>query len=195
MARTATPGRQDAILDAALYLFAKKGYSGTTMADIAKQARVATGTLYLYFGDKEQVLTSCAMRFHHNHLQEVKSLLEDDTSASYKLETYLLSRFHQWKSETRGAKSGTDLALAMLRISPEITKKEQALWSKTLKDILQLGAKEKKFFFSNLKDELRIFHFNLVAYFPLPGAEHPLRASEEDLVKMIHWFCRKWSSK
>jgi AcrR family transcriptional regulator len=43
------------ILDAALSMFAEKGYAGTRMDEIAKRAGVTKGTIYLYFENKEAV--------------------------------------------------------------------------------------------------------------------------------------------
>ena len=44
--------RRDAILAAARKVFARKGYEGATMADIAREAGVAAGTVYLYYASK-----------------------------------------------------------------------------------------------------------------------------------------------
>src|ERR1700759_3068260 len=46
------------ILDAALKVFAEKGYAGTRMDDIARRAGVTKGTIYLYFESKEAVFKS-----------------------------------------------------------------------------------------------------------------------------------------
>jgi AcrR family transcriptional regulator len=43
------------ILDAALKVFAEKGFAGARMDDIAKRAGVTKGTIYLYFENKEAV--------------------------------------------------------------------------------------------------------------------------------------------
>lgn len=43
------------LLDAALALFAEKGFAAARMEDIAAHAGVAKGTLYLYFSSKEAV--------------------------------------------------------------------------------------------------------------------------------------------
>jgi AcrR family transcriptional regulator len=40
------------IIDAAARVFARKGYAGTVMADIAEEARIGKGTLYEYFSSK-----------------------------------------------------------------------------------------------------------------------------------------------
>ena len=45
--------RRRAILAAALTVFARHGFAGARLDDVARQAGVAKGTLYLYFADKE----------------------------------------------------------------------------------------------------------------------------------------------
>jgi AcrR family transcriptional regulator len=44
------------ILDAALAMFAQRGYHGTSVPDVAAAAAVSTGTLYHYFEHKEQLV-------------------------------------------------------------------------------------------------------------------------------------------
>jgi AcrR family transcriptional regulator len=46
------------MLEAALSLFAEKGYNSTSMDSIAKQAKVSKGNLYNYFKNKEALLES-----------------------------------------------------------------------------------------------------------------------------------------
>ena len=47
--------RRQAIIDAALVEFAAKGFAAARLEDIAAQAGVGKGTIYLYFADKEQL--------------------------------------------------------------------------------------------------------------------------------------------
>ena len=53
--KAATAYRRLAILKAARTVFARQGYSSTVVEDIAKQAEIGKGTLYLYFRSKEQI--------------------------------------------------------------------------------------------------------------------------------------------
>lgn len=53
--------KRRAILDAARELFTKKGYEETTIADIARAAHIAVGTVYLYFRNKHDVYTAVAL--------------------------------------------------------------------------------------------------------------------------------------
>jgi AcrR family transcriptional regulator len=49
------------IMQAALKIFSKKGYSPTALEEIAQEAGIAKGTLYLYFKDKEDLISSTLM--------------------------------------------------------------------------------------------------------------------------------------
>ena len=55
--KKARPGE---ILDAALKVFAEKGFAATRMEDIAQVAGVTKGTIYLYFPGKEEVFKTLA---------------------------------------------------------------------------------------------------------------------------------------
>src|SRR5438874_9139399 len=50
--------RRRTILRAAIEVFAKKGYHGCRIADVAREANVAYGLVYHYFKNKEELLES-----------------------------------------------------------------------------------------------------------------------------------------
>jgi TetR/AcrR family fatty acid metabolism transcriptional regulator len=51
-------GKSEAILRAAAKVFAQSGYFNAKVSDVARTAGVADGTVYLYFKNKEELLTS-----------------------------------------------------------------------------------------------------------------------------------------
>lgn len=53
----------DAILDAALVLFAEQGFHATIVPDIAARAGVGAGTIYRYFGSKEAIVNALYRRW------------------------------------------------------------------------------------------------------------------------------------
>ena len=57
--------KRQRLLDAAYDLFQKKGAAGTTIDDIVKQAKVAKGTFYLYFHDKNSSLDALVFNICH----------------------------------------------------------------------------------------------------------------------------------
>jgi AcrR family transcriptional regulator len=58
MARTPTvvEDRREQIIEAALRVFARKGFNGSTNKDIAKEAGITPGLIYHYFASKEDLL-------------------------------------------------------------------------------------------------------------------------------------------
>lgn len=57
-ARSPVADKREAILRAATRIFAQNGYFNSKVADIAREAGVADGTVYLYFKSKEEILRS-----------------------------------------------------------------------------------------------------------------------------------------
>ena len=53
--RSVSDQKRNCILDAARRVFSKKGYAETAVEDVADEARVAKGTVYLYFKSKEDL--------------------------------------------------------------------------------------------------------------------------------------------
>jgi len=68
------------IIHAATKVFAKKGFFNARISDIAKEAKVADGTIYLYFNNKFDILISVFEEEIGNLIEQVKKLLaaEDD---------------------------------------------------------------------------------------------------------------------
>ncbi|MGA9139575.1 MAG: TetR/AcrR family transcriptional regulator [Methanocella sp.] len=54
--------RRTSIINAAERLFASKGYDGVKMDDVAREAQLAKGTLYLYFDNKDSLYLAVAVR-------------------------------------------------------------------------------------------------------------------------------------
>src|SRR5580693_10562783 len=50
--------KRERILDAAVRVFARKGFHSTRVSEVAKAAGVADGTIYLYFKSKDELLVS-----------------------------------------------------------------------------------------------------------------------------------------
>jgi TetR/AcrR family fatty acid metabolism transcriptional regulator len=63
--------KRDRILDAAERVFAQRGFFTAKVADIAKEAGVADGTIYLYFKNKDDLLIS----LFESRMERVNALL------------------------------------------------------------------------------------------------------------------------
>jgi AcrR family transcriptional regulator len=78
--------RRQQIIVAAKRVFSEKGFSKTTMEDIAREAELSPGTLYLYFKNKDELYASLSLRilqFMNIRLQDVKK--EKDSNSQQKI--------------------------------------------------------------------------------------------------------------
>jgi TetR/AcrR family fatty acid metabolism transcriptional regulator len=69
MARKRGDDKRRRILDAAVKVFARKGYFGARVSEIARRADVADGTIYLYFHNKEDILVSLFDEVMSEHIE------------------------------------------------------------------------------------------------------------------------------
>jgi TetR/AcrR family fatty acid metabolism transcriptional regulator len=69
-------GKRDAILSAAVEVFARRGYFGAQVADIARAAGVAAGTVYLYFRSKDDLLVSIFEKTMREAREEGRAALQ-----------------------------------------------------------------------------------------------------------------------
>jgi len=83
--RAVVPDKHAAILRAAIRVFANNGYFNSKVADIAREAGVADGTVYLYFKSKEEILHSIFDRSMEKAIADGKKQLADITDPREKL--------------------------------------------------------------------------------------------------------------
>ncbi|MCP3898839.1 MAG: TetR/AcrR family transcriptional regulator [Desulfobacteraceae bacterium] len=76
------------IIIAATKVFAKKGFFNARISDIAKEAKVADGTIYLYFNNKVDILLSVFEEEIGNLIIQIQNLLEKETDPRRMLEIF-----------------------------------------------------------------------------------------------------------
>ena len=85
MARPKEPDKRRRILDAAVSVFARKGYFAARVSDVAKKAGVADGTIYLYFRGKEDILVRLFDEVMSEHVAEAREAVHALASAPERL--------------------------------------------------------------------------------------------------------------
>lgn len=75
--RAVVTDKREAILRAAIKVFAGKGYFNSKVADIAGEAGIADGTVYLYFKSKDEILHSIFDRAMAEFIAEGKKELAE----------------------------------------------------------------------------------------------------------------------
>ena len=83
-------GTRRLILETALRLFAERGYSGTSIRDIAKACNLQGPTLYSHYPSKAHVLAEIVRIAHEEHLRRVRgALLESQPDPVEQLRAYV----------------------------------------------------------------------------------------------------------
>lgn len=76
MARQKSKSKEDKIVLSALNLVHRVGLSGLKMSNLASECNMATGTLYLYFQDKSELIQSLYKRIKQTRREQLPSMLE-----------------------------------------------------------------------------------------------------------------------
>jgi len=85
-------GVKDAILDATDRLLARFGYRKMTVEDIAAEAGIGKGSIYLHFSSKEEVVLSHIDRIVDRLRERLKEIARSDATAAERLHLMLLTR-------------------------------------------------------------------------------------------------------
>jgi TetR/AcrR family fatty acid metabolism transcriptional regulator len=81
----AVTDKREAILKAAVKVFARRGYFNSKVADIAAEAGIADGTVYLYFRSKDEILHSIFDQAMEVFISEGRKELAEIKGAKEKL--------------------------------------------------------------------------------------------------------------
>jgi TetR/AcrR family transcriptional regulator, fatty acid metabolism regulator protein len=96
------------ILAAAVRVFARRGYHGSRVGDIAEEAGVAHGLLYHYFSSKEQVLQTVFRENWGELLERFRAVEAADEPAGEKLAGIAKILLRTWRNDP-------DLVTVMVR--------------------------------------------------------------------------------
>lgn len=107
--------RRRQILDAAVRVFARSGYHGSRVGDIAEEAGVAHGLLYHYFSSKEAVLQTIFRENWGQLIERFRAVEAADEPAPEKLEGIAKILLRTWRNDP-------DLVTVMVR---EVARSQQ----------------------------------------------------------------------
>ena len=85
--------RPGEILDAALAVFAERGFAATRLDAVAAAAGIGKGTIYLYFGSKEDLFRAVVRQRLLPNLEEIERALAADTGSAADQLRLIVGRF------------------------------------------------------------------------------------------------------
>ena len=81
------------IIDAAIKIFAKKGFFHAKISEIAKEADVADGTIYLYFKSKDDILINIFEEYMDKLIERIQTELAEEEDPVSKLKRFIQLHF------------------------------------------------------------------------------------------------------
>jgi AcrR family transcriptional regulator len=96
--QSVTERKRDAILDAARAVFSRQGYASAAMDDVAAEAGIAKGTLYLYFRSKEDLYVASLVRDMREFSTKTFEQMDHVPTFRAKLETMLHARLEYMRA-------------------------------------------------------------------------------------------------
>jgi TetR/AcrR family fatty acid metabolism transcriptional regulator len=107
-AETGRPETRKRILDAAVRVFAQRGYHGARVGDVARDAGVAHGLLYHYFSSKEELVQAIFRENWGALVDRFRAVESSDEPAAAKLEGIAKILLRTWRNDP-------DLVTVMVR--------------------------------------------------------------------------------
>lgn len=138
------------ILEAAITLFARRGFLATTMAELAKAIRMTPGALYWHFPTKEDLLLAAIDELHQRYLNEFVDLLAEhrkltarEQLVSFMNRTAQFLRYHREYGIFFGMVSA-EAAESNERVA-EALREKLAIYVHILAGIIRYGQKKEEF--------------------------------------------------
>ncbi|MGB5231132.1 MAG: TetR/AcrR family transcriptional regulator [Desulfoprunum sp.] len=162
--------KRSKIIAAATKVFAKKGFFTARISDIAKEAKVADGTIYLYFNNKYDILISVFEEEIGKIIDQIRKILATETDPKKMLEMYV-TRHLQTMKKNRNLAEVIQIELRQTnKLIKEYRNTKFIEYTDMMADIVRIGQSQglfradiepdiaKRFFFGALDEVSRIWN-------------------------------------
>jgi AcrR family transcriptional regulator len=185
--------KRQRILEAARKRFRYYGVKKTTMQEIARDAGVAVGTLYLYFKDKDDLLVAGTEEYVTRHRRQAEVIVASDASAADKLRRYVLDRFRASQATRAGGyRHAAEILREVQRVRPERRLEEGRMMAEYFVRILRLGMATEELYTDHAERDARVLLLSLAFLFPGALDERAYTPTEEDALLVVDWFLQAW---
>jgi len=163
------------------------------MRDIAAEAGLAVGTLYLYFENRDDVVLACAEAFEKIHKEQAKKAVAAEGELSARLKEYILTRFRA-AAETRTSDSHVaEIAREVVRVRPTRLQDESKIMQETILKFFAQGAESGRFHIADPQRAMMVFLYSIAWFFPIEKSEFMPEPEESVLANIVDWFIETWS--
>jgi AcrR family transcriptional regulator len=135
-------GRRAVILDAALRVFGQYGYRRTSMDDIAREAGIGKGTIYLSFAGKDEVFQALSQMLSERMLAGAEAASHRPGTTADKLAAMSAAWFGTYVETIRRSPHAAELMDAKQRLSAGLVSRAMTRYKQLVRDVLAEAADE-----------------------------------------------------
>jgi AcrR family transcriptional regulator len=134
--------RQTHVLETALTVFARHGFSKTSIEDIAKAAGISRQGIYLHFKNKDEIFSASIQKALDDGLHAANKVFDDDRLT---LEEKLLKALDEWLGRHVGLfrPEASDLVAQCERVLGDAVAKSSASFQKKLEKVILTSSARK----------------------------------------------------
>jgi len=130
------------ILDAAITVFAEQGFFQSTIAQIAKEAGVADGTIYLYFKNKDDILVQFYQYKTRQIFERFREAVSKPASAEEKLRCLIRVHLQEFQKDRSMAIVYQAETHQNRTLGTELIKEMSKMYRDLISEIVELGQEE-----------------------------------------------------
>lgn len=130
------------ILEAAVEVFAEKGFSQSTISQIAKKAGVADGTIYLYFKNKDDILAQFFSYMSKLVFDEFKLAVNSADNAVEKFRNLIRQHLKAFQQDRNMAAVYLAETRQINRLAEDQIKEMAGMYLDIVSEIVELGQEE-----------------------------------------------------
>jgi AcrR family transcriptional regulator len=128
--------RRAEILDAALQVFGQYGYRRASMDDVAREADIAKGTIYLSFTSKEEVFQALSQRLSQRMLAGAEAASRRPGTTADKLAAMHAAWFGTYADTISRSPHAAELLDAKHRLSADLVADAASRYKRLVRDVL-----------------------------------------------------------
>jgi AcrR family transcriptional regulator len=133
-------GRRAAILDAALRVFGQYGFRRTSMDDIAREAGIGKGTIYLSFAGKDEVFQALSHDLSERMLADAEAARHRPGTTADRLAAMSAAWFGTYVNTIWRSPHAAELLDAKHRLSADVISRASAQYKRLVRDVLAEAA-------------------------------------------------------
>ena len=149
--------KKEQILKAAGAVFARYGFSKTTMDDIGELVGIKKNSLYHYFANKEDIFCGIIEMDAEEYFNTLRAALDEEKKASVKLRIYVEFTSDFWREKVNSYQLVTSMQAEIVQRIARLYEVSISRQKIIIRDILEEGIRNKEFIdhdFKQLSEDL-----------------------------------------